>query len=121
MWTYLTQPFSLLLPGFKTAEIDPYEEAGVTWRRLRVTWPDYLGTHSAEQTLYFDQDGLLARHDYNVEITGNAPAAHYVSDYVAVQGINLPTRHRVYIRTPEGKAQPEPLIVSIDISDLTFS
>jgi hypothetical protein len=121
MWTYLTQPFSLLLPGFRTVEIDPYEESGGTWRRLRVTWPDRLATHSTEQTLYFGQDGLLARHDYDVEITGHAPAAHYVSDYVPVHGISVPTRHRVYIRTPEGKPQSEPLIVSIDISELAFS
>ena len=44
-----------------------------------------------------------------------------LSDYVAAQGINVPTRHRVYLRTPEGKTQPEPLIVSIDISELVFS
>jgi hypothetical protein len=35
---------------------------------------------STEQTLYFDQKGLLRRHDYHVEISGGIGAAHYVSD-----------------------------------------
>src|SRR5437870_5795200 len=39
MWTYLTQPFTFALPGFLTEEIEPWEEAGRHWRRLRVSWP----------------------------------------------------------------------------------
>src|SRR3989442_12473412 len=70
MWTYLTQPFTFALPGFKTRELEPWDEDTQRWRRLRVTWPSHLATHSTEQTLYFDADGLLARHDYDVEISG---------------------------------------------------
>ena len=33
-------------------------------RRLRVEWPEYLASHSPKQTLYFDDAGRLARHDY---------------------------------------------------------
>ena len=40
MWTYLTQPFTYMLPGFETEEIDPWDEKGERWRRLRVTWPE---------------------------------------------------------------------------------
>ena len=35
MWTYLTQPFSFTLPGLRTTELDPWEEAGQHWRRLQ--------------------------------------------------------------------------------------
>ena len=80
MWTYLTQPFTFALPGFQTSELAPWDEAGQRWRRLSVVWPSNLATHSTEQTLYFDDDGLLARHDYDVEISGGTSAAHYVSD-----------------------------------------
>jgi hypothetical protein len=45
MWTYLTQPFTFTLPGFQTAELEPWDEAGQHWRRLRVTWPSYLARH----------------------------------------------------------------------------
>ncbi len=120
MWTYLTQPFTFTLPGFQTSELEPWDEAGQHWRRLRVTWPSYLATHSTEQTLYFNDNGLLARHDYDVEISGGASAAHYVSDYGDVAGIMLPTKHRIFPRTPDGQSLTEPLIVSIDLSEIVF-
>ncbi|MDX6647102.1 MAG: hypothetical protein QOK40_2829, partial [Miltoncostaeaceae bacterium] len=47
MWTYLTQPFTFTLPGFVTSELEPWDEGGQQWRRLRVTWPSYLATHSS--------------------------------------------------------------------------
>ena len=121
MWTYLTQPFTFAMPGFQTSELEPCDEAGQHWRRLRVIWPSYLATHRTEQTLYFDDDGLLARHDYDVEISGGTSAAHYVSDYDEVAGIRLPTKHRIFPRTPDGQALAEPLVVSIDLSEIAFT
>ena len=121
MWTYLTQPFTFTLPGFQTRELVPWREAGQQWRRLRVMWPSYLATHSTEQTLYFDDDSLLARHDYDVEISGGVSAAHYVSDYDEVAGIRVPTKHRIFPRDRDGESLSEPLIVSIDVSEITFT
>ena len=72
-------------------------------------------------TLYLTPDGLLVRHDYDVEISGDATAAHYLSDYVDVQGIMMPTSHRILPRTPDGQSLSEPLIVSIGLSEITFS
>ena len=128
MWTYLTQPFTFTLPGFSASELGPWEEAGQSctfgtggrWRRLRVAWPSHLATHSTEQTLYFDDNGLLVRHDYDVEISGGSNAAHYVSEYVEVDGIRLPTKHRIFPRTLDGHSLAEPLIVSIDLSEIAF-
>jgi hypothetical protein len=121
MWTYLTQPFTLALPGFETTELEPWDEGGRRWRRLRVVWPSSLATHSTEQTLYFDDDGLLARHDYDVEISGGTSAAHYVADYRDVAGIKLPTAHRILPRNPDGTSLAEPLVVSIDLSEIAFT
>jgi hypothetical protein len=121
MWTYLTQPFTFTMPGFETDELEPWDEADQRWRRLRVVWPSYLATHSTEQTLYFDGDGLLARHDYDVEISGGTSAAHYVSDYDEVAGIKLPTKHTIFPRTPDGQSLTEPLIVSIHLSEIAFT
>jgi hypothetical protein len=72
-------------------------------------------------TLYLTPDGPLVRHDYDVEISGDATAAHYRSDYVDVQGIMVPTSHRILPRTPDGQSLAEPLIVSIGLSEITFS
>jgi hypothetical protein len=33
----------------------------------------------------------------------------------------LPTKHRILPRTPEGQALTEPLLVSIDLSEITFA
>jgi hypothetical protein len=120
MWTYLTQPFTFALPGFKTTELDPWQEKGEQWRRLRVTWPDYLATHCTEQTLYVGADGLFRRHDYDVEIASTS-GAHYISDYTKIAGIMIPARHRIYPRSPDGQALGEPLVVSIDLSEIAFT
>jgi hypothetical protein len=121
MWTYLTQPFTFALPGFETSELDPWQEAGEEWRRLHVVWPSYLATHSTEQTLYVGADGLFRRHDYDVEISGGLSAAHYTSDYDDVAGIKGPTKRRVFPRNPDGQPLAEPLIVSIDLSEITVT
>jgi hypothetical protein len=121
MWTYLTQPFTFALPGFETSELDPWQENGESWRRLRVVWPSHLATHSTEQTLYFGEDGLIRRHDYEVEIMGGNSAAHYISDYTQAAGIMIPTQHRIFPRAPDGQALGEPLIVSIDVSEVAFA
>ena len=33
----------------------------------------------------------------------------------------IPTGHRIFPRTPEGQALTEPLLVSIDLSEITFA
>lgn len=120
MWTYLTFPFNFTLPGILLEEIAPWEESGETWRRLEVTFPDGLETHSKKQTFYYGEDGLLRRHDYNAVVLGGVPAAHYVYDYQDFSGIKLPTKRRVYSRTEENGYLPEPVFITIDILDVNF-
>ena len=120
MWTYLTQPFIFARTGFQTAELGPWHENGEEWRRLQVTWPDDLATHCAEQTLYVGADGLFRRHDYDVEIAATS-GAHYISDYTKVAGLMVPTRHRIFPRSADGQALSEPLVISIDVSEIAFT
>ena len=118
MWTYLNTTFVLAWPGVETEELEPWPSEEGAWRRLAVRFPANIATHSAVQTLYFDDDGLLKRHDYDVEIAGNTPGAHLVSDYAEVSGIKFPTRRRIFARQPDGSFSPEPLVVSIDLSNI---
>lgn len=118
MWTYLNMPFLLAAPDVVSEELAPWEEAGESWRRLRVTLPPAIVSHSPVQTLYVAADGLLRRHDYDVEIAGNTPGAHYIEDYAEVSGIRMPTRRRIFPRQPDGIALKEPLVVSIDLSNI---
>lgn len=121
MWTYLTQPFLYTYPGFVTEELSPWQENGETWRRLKVIFPDNVASHSREQISYFGEDGLLRRHDYNTDVLGGSPAANYAFDYIEVNGIVVPTKRRVYPKQEDGQKVPEPLIVSIDMSEISFS
>ena len=121
MWTYLNTPFLFALPGLETEEIQPWQENGEVWRRMNVTFPSSIATHSAVQTFYFDQTGLLKRNDYDVDISGGTPSAHYVSEFKEFSGIVVPTKRRVFGRQPDGKAAPDPLVVSIDLSEVEFS
>lgn len=98
-----------------------WEERGETWRRLLVRFPPRIASHSAEQTFYFGEDGLLRRHDYVVEIAGNSRAAHYVSDHHDVAGIVVPTKRRVFFRQPDNTPGPVPVLISIDLSDIRFA
>jgi hypothetical protein len=120
MWTYLTQPFCFKLPGFRVEEIDPWTADATTLRRLQVHWPSYLATHCTRQILYVDDLGRFARHDYEVEILGNAPAAHLFDEYATVGGITMPTQHRIYGRGPDGEVDTSAAIVTIDIDDIGF-
>jgi hypothetical protein len=120
MWTYLTSPFLLAQPGVVAKEIAPWSEQGETWRRLQVTFPASIATHSKEQTFYIGPDGLIRRHDYEVEIQGNNAAARYLLEPVTVKGIVLPSKFRVYPRDPDNRPATEPLIVGVDLSDYRF-
>jgi hypothetical protein len=121
MWTYLNLPFVLARPDVHSEELSHWEEDGEGWRRLKVIFPETIATHSTEQTLYFDQKGLLKRHDYDVDISGGSSAVHYVAEYQTFSGLLFPTRRRVFPRTPDGKAMAEPLLVSIDLSNVVLS
>lgn len=120
MWTYLNTPFLLAWDGVQTSELEPWQVQGQTWRRLQARFPDHIATHSREQTLYVDAQGLLTRHDYDVEIAGNTPGAHCITGYTEVQGLRFPTARRIYPRGPDGQALPEPLVVSIDLSHISL-
>ena len=121
MWTYLNTPFLLAHPGVLLEELSPWKESGETWRRLQVSYPDDIATHSSSQTLYVDSEGLLKRHDYDVEIAGGTPGAHYVEGYEEVSGIMFPTKRRIFPRQADGTSSPEPLVVAIDLSEIVLT
>ncbi len=116
----VTSPFILAQPGVMAEEIAPWSEQGETWRRLRVTFPETIATHSREQIFYIDIDGLIRRHDYEVEIQGNNAAARYLLEPVLVEGVVLPSKFRVYPRNPDNTPAAAPLIVGVDLSEYRF-
>ena len=121
MWTYLTTPFFMAMPGFEVTEIEPVSEGSETWRGLRARFPKHIASHSDEQDFYFGEDFLLRRHDYHVDVAGSFPAAQYVDGIVEVQGFRMPTRRRAYVRGPDLKAVRDLLMVAIDLGSYEFS
>jgi hypothetical protein len=126
MWNYLTTPYLLTRPGVQTREIEPWDEEGETWRRLHVTFPSTIATHTAQQIFYFGADGLLRRLDYTVDVNANARAANYADAYRTFDGLVFPTRRRIYPRNPDGTPNrqlpgPDGSAISIDIHDIRLA
>jgi hypothetical protein len=121
LWTYLTTPFHLVMKGVEVSELEPWREGGETWRVVRAHYPAWLATHSDIQDFYFGEDFLLRRHDYNVDVAGGFDAAQNVFDYIEADGIKLPSKRLAYTRGPDHRPALDPLMVSIDISDVHFS
>ncbi len=121
LWTYLNTPFLFTHEGFQTEEIAPLKLETETWRRLKVTFPDNVTSHTREQIFCFGHNGLLRRHDYTVDVLGGAPGLNYAFDYRNVDGIVFPTKRRVFAY--EGDYQPvkEPLLVAIDLGQITLT
>ena len=121
LWTYLTTPFLLTMPGFTVTEVDPVHEDGERWAGLRAHFPENLASHSRVQEFYFNSDYLLCRHDYRVEVAGGFAAIQYVYDIVQADGIKLPSKRRAYRCGADGRPIADELMVSIDLSDIHLS
>ena len=120
LWTYLNTPFLYTHDGFTTEEISSIQVEGETWRRLKVTFPDNVKSHSKEQISCFGPDGLLRRHDYTVDILGGATGLNYALDYRDVNGIMVPAKRRVYAYEGDYQLVKEPLLVAIDMGEITL-
>lgn len=119
MWNYLTEPFVFTYPGVVAEEIDPWDEAGDTWRRLAVTFPESLPNHNPDQVFYYDSKFLLRRMDYSPDVTGHPPIAHYTHDYKTFAGLSFPTRRLVHLRGPDGVANQDFAPITVDIHHIT--
>ena len=121
LWTYLNTPFLYTQQGFETQEIASIVVDGETWRRLKITFPNHIKSHSREQISCFGPDGLIRRHDYTVDILGGATGLNYASEYREVGGIVIPTKRRIYAYEGDYQLVPEPLLVKIDMGEITVN
>lgn len=110
LWTYVSLPFVLARPGYEVEELDG--------RRLRVTFPPSVETHSRTQTIHVDRDGLISRLDYTAEPIGRfARAANHVLENTRFDGLVTGTRRRVYPTRRNGKSLSRPLLVWIELAE----
>jgi hypothetical protein len=122
LWTYMAIPYVLDDPAFRVEEGEPWTERGEVWRTLAVTFPAEIDTHSRQQTFYIGGDGLIRRHDYVAEEFGRwARSAHYWFDYHAFEGFVVPRKRRVYPRRPDNHALGHPVLVWVDVNNVSLS
>jgi hypothetical protein len=122
IWLYLTEPVVFTFPGVRTRELEPWQEDGESWRRLQVSFPPAIASHSAVQTYYFDSvTGLQRRIDYTVEVNGGAEVAHYTSEHRYFGRLPVPTRRRVLLRDEKNIADHRFAAVLLDVDDVRIS
>ena len=121
LWTYFTTPFLLASEGVRVEEVEPWTNGSDTWRVLRAYFPGSVETHCLIQEFFFGSDLALRRHDYSVNIAGGFAAAQLTSRYVEAGGIRLVTQRRAHTRSSDRLPIREMLMISIDISDVSFS
>jgi hypothetical protein len=117
MWTYHAVPFVFGDPGYDAREIAPIVHDGETLRGVSIRFPQGVHSHAREQRFYFGSDRLLRRHDYEVEVWADTPAAHFLSDYVDVDGLKFPRRRSVFARQSNGCPDWGVNLVTIELSD----
>jgi hypothetical protein len=115
-WTYLNMPFLFTRPGFTSEEISPVDVEGETWRRLQVTFPDHIKSHTSRQIACFGPDGLLRRHDFTFDVLGGAPGQLYATDYRNADGLIVPTTRRAYA----GEGDDQVVMVAIDMGNIAI-
>jgi len=120
MWTYHAVPFLFAEPGYDVSEIAPIDHEGQALRGLGVRVPKEIHTHTRNQRFYFGADALLRRHDYEVDVWANAPAAHFLSDYIDVDGFKFPSRRSVYARQADNSPDYGFNTVTVELSDYTL-
>jgi hypothetical protein len=121
LWTYMTSPFVFASPGFQVQSLDPWPERGEIWRRLEVTFPAELHTHSQKQVFYFGPDGLIRRQDYTAEEFGTwARSAHYSYGHRNFGGLVMPTLRRVFLRRADNRSRRHPILIWIVVRDVSI-
>ena len=85
-----------------------------------MTFPDHIKSHTRQQISCFGPDGLLRRHDFTIDILGGATGMLYATDYRDVDGIIIPATRRGYAWQGDYQLIPEPLLVAIDMGEITI-
>jgi hypothetical protein len=119
-WNYLTTPFLLAGEGFVSEELAPWREDGQTWRRLKVTFPSRIATHSPEQTFYFDEQGHQRCVEYRAIAAGGARFVEYTWAQDEFSGIVIPTQRSAFRIASNGRVTADPPCVTIELHDVAF-
>ncbi|GAA1853213.1 hypothetical protein [Asanoa iriomotensis] len=119
-WLYLIEAFVFTYPGVEIAELEPWIENGESWRVVRATFPRTIDAHSTTQLYYFNADGDLVRLDYEPDVNGGSPTAHYQPAHTTVDGAVVTTKHEIYIRNEDRTPDRSLMPITMDVADITL-
>jgi hypothetical protein len=112
---YHSLPFSLV--DARPLGVRRVRAAGQALTGVEVELPPALHTHSRRQAFFFDEEGLLRRHDYVAEIVGWwARGAHHWDDFVEIGGLPVARRRQVVARV--GRLELPIVALSAELADL---
>jgi hypothetical protein len=120
-WCHLVEPYLYTYPGVQTGEIEPWVEEGEGWHGLAVTFPATIDTHSTTQLYYFDDAGLQRRIDYEPEVNGGSPTAHYDTQHAGFDGVVFTTARRIYIRNDDRTPDRSWVPITVDFAGVRLS
>ena len=119
-WNYLSTPMLLTREGVTITEGNTRPEAGEQWRRLEVSFPPDIHTHSQRQTFHVDAAGLIRRHDYVAQPIGRVGARRpLLQRPPTLAGLLLfrPADGCAH-EGPGGRSLPNPILVALDIDQI---
>ncbi|WP_433276681.1 hypothetical protein ACQPZA_35225 [Pseudonocardia xinjiangensis] len=120
-WSYLVEPYLFTYPGVETAEIEPWIEDGERWRGLSVTFPATLDLHNTTQLYYFDDAGLQRRIDYQPDVNGGSPTAHYDTAHGTFDGVVVTTARRIHIRNEDRTPDRSWVPITLDVTGVRLT
>jgi hypothetical protein len=113
---YHSLPFSLA--DARPLRLCRARSAGRALAGVEVELPSELHTHCRRQAFFFDDEGLLRRHDYVADIIGWwARGAHRWEDFVDVGGIPVARRRHVVARV--GRLELPAVALHAEFKDVT--
>jgi hypothetical protein len=120
IWSCMTAPLTMLGEDVHAEELGAWSERGQTWRRLRVRAPEGVLSYAREAVMYFGDDGLLRRTDFDIVCGDIIRLVAYSSAHQSFSGLTVPTLHRTVRRTASGAPFEKKPVLDIEIFDVDF-
>ena len=109
MWTYLTTPFLMAMPGFEVTEISPWQEVTNSGVACALGFPTTPPAIAKNRTSTSPTICCCAGHDYHVDFAGGLPAAQYGHGIVEVHGLSRSDQPACLCAWARSAADPRPV------------
>ncbi len=85
-----------------------------------MTAPEGALAYAREAVMYFGEDGLLRRTDFDVVCGETIGLAAYASAHQAFSGVTVPTLHRTVKRSATAGVRGQRPVLDVEIFDAVF-